>query len=110
VHLPVETEELAVGIDDDRRVVIEAAGALLKERGDDHDLVFLRQLLEGCGARAGDALRELEIVVVLALAEILRAEELLGANDLGTLLRGLFGQREGLLEVFGRRRSAGVLQ
>jgi hypothetical protein len=65
--------------------VIEAGGALLEERRDQHDFI-----LEGGGGellrgRAGDGLREIEQRRVFALAEILRLEEFGQADDIGAL-------------------------
>ena len=51
-------------------------------------LMAAGQLLQGRGAGSGNRLGQFEIIVVLALAEILRAEQLLGANDLRALSRG----------------------
>src|SRR5438270_12744775 len=42
VHLAIQPEDLSVGIDHHGGVVIDAARALLKERGDDRDLRLLR--------------------------------------------------------------------
>jgi hypothetical protein len=60
--------------------VIETARALLEERGDDHDLVLLRQLLERRRARARNRLRQPEIRVILALAEVLRSAAVSGVH------------------------------
>ena len=88
VHLAIDAQQAAVGIDDGGGVVINAGGALFEQRGDDDDAVLLREFLKGCGGRAGDRLGELEIFVVFRLAKILRAKKFLGAND----LRALFGR------------------
>src|SRR6185503_18364029 len=61
--------------------------------------MFLRELLECCCAGARDRLRQLEVLVVLALAEILRTEKLLGAEDLRALFRGAFGKLQRLFEI-----------
>ena len=99
VHLAIDAEERAVGVDDGGGVVIKAGGALLEKRGDDDDGMFFGEFLKGGGAGAGDGLGQFEIIVVLALAEILGAEQFLGADDLRALLGGAFGEGEGLLQV-----------
>src|SRR5947207_242539 len=67
VHLAVDALERSVRIDDRRRIVVEAARALLKERGDDDRVVLFGDLAEGIGAWAGDGLGELEEAVILHL-------------------------------------------
>ena len=49
----------------------------------------LREFLKGLRAGAGDRLGQLEVLVVLALAEVLRAKQLLRADD----LRAVAGRR-----------------
>ena len=87
-------------------VVINAGRAFLEQRGDDDDLVLLRELAKGVGAGAGNFFGELEILVVFALAKILRAEQFLRADDLRAGLGGAFGEREGFLQV--RVRAGGA--
>jgi hypothetical protein len=48
--------------------------------------------------------------VVFILAEILRAEEFLRADDVRTLLRRSFSEREGFLEIGGRIGRTSVLE
>ena len=91
VHLAVDAQQRAVGVNDRGGVVIDAGGALLEQRGDDDDLVFAGELLKGRGARAGNRLGQFEIRVVFALAEILRAEQFLRADDLRAVPGGAFG-------------------
>ena len=109
MHLAVAAEQGAVGVNDRGGVVIDAGRAFLEERGDDDDLVFPREFAEGVGAGAGNFFGELEIVVVFALAKILRAEQFLCADDLRAGLGGARGQREGFLEVGGRAGGNGRL-
>jgi hypothetical protein len=92
VHLPILAEQLAVRINDGSGVVIETGSAFLEERGNDDDLVFLGELLECRCAGARNRFRELEVLVVLALAKILRREEFLRADDLRALLGGALGE------------------
>ena len=95
VHFAINSFERTVGIDDRSGVVINAGGAFLEKRGDDHDLVFFSELLKSIRARAGNRLGQFEIFVVFALAEILRAEQFLRADDLRAGLRGAFDERDG---------------
>ena len=70
-------------------VVVEAGGAALEEAGDDDELVLADDLAEGGGGGAGDGLGDGEEGVVFALAEVLGAEELGQADELGAGLRRL---------------------
>src|ERR1051325_4300809 len=82
VHLAVDSQELAARVDDRRGVVIKTRRAALEERRDDHDVMLLGQLLERLRGRPRNRLGEVEVFVVLDLAEILRAEKFLRADDL----------------------------
>ena len=90
-------------------VVINAGRAFLEQRGDDDDLVFFRELAKGVGAGAGNFFGELEILVVFALAKILRAEKFLRADDFCAGLRGAFDEREGFLKIRVRTGGDGSL-
>ena len=57
VHLAIQAEQRAVGVDDDRRVVIHARRAALEERAHDHDTELARELREALAGRARDAAR-----------------------------------------------------
>ena len=81
-------------------VVINAGGAFFKQRGDDDDLVFFGEFLKGVGAGAGDVFGEFEIFVVLALAEVLRAEQFLGADDLRACLAARLRPARGSFSEF----------
>ena len=61
VHLAVEAQQRAVGVEDDGRVVIEPRRPPLEERADDHDAGLLRDLRERLGGRAGDRLGQVEV-------------------------------------------------
>ena len=60
VHLAVEPGDASVGLERDRRVVVEALGAPLEERRHDRDLARGRELAELLGRRAGNRLGEVE--------------------------------------------------
>jgi len=64
-------QQRAVRIDDGRRVVVETGRTALKQRSDDHDAVFLGQLLVSGGRRTWNRFGEIEETVFLALAKIL---------------------------------------
>ena len=106
VHLPVNAEQRAVGVNDRGGVVINAGGAFLEQRGDDDDLVLLRELLERLGAWAGNFFGQLKILVVFALAEILRAEQFLRAN----YVRAFFAARSTSEIVFFKFASGSAEQ
>src|SRR5207244_13174803 len=71
VHLPIDAEHRAVRVDDHRRVVVNARGALLEEGRDNHDGVLSGEPLKRAGGRTGDRFGERKIIVVLALTEVL---------------------------------------
>ena len=82
VHLAVDAEQRAVGVDHRGGVVIEAGGAALEERGDDDHAQLGGQLAERLGRGPGDGLGQVEAVVIFLAAKILRAEQFLQADDL----------------------------
>ena len=88
VHLAVGVGDAAVFFDGDGGVVVEAGGAAFEEAGDEDDAGFAADAGEGVGGGAGDGLGEAEEGVVFALAEVLGAEELGEADELGALAGG----------------------
>ena len=90
-------------------VVVQAGGAALEEGSDDDELVLADDGGERGGRGAGDGLGEVEESVVLALAEVLRAEELRQADEPGTVLGGLAHAGHGLGEIGLGGRLAGHL-
>ena len=99
----------AVFFDGDGGVVVEAGGAALEEAGDEDDAGLAADAGEGVGGGAGDGLGEAEEGVVLALAEVLGAEELGEADELGALAGGFVDALGGLVEVELGVRVAGHL-
>src|SRR5262249_52107030 len=81
VHLAVAAGDGSVGVDEHRGVVKHAFGALLEQTGDHHDPARLGDATQRFGAWPGDRLRQIERRGVLALAEVLRAKQLLQADD-----------------------------
>ena len=102
VHLAVDPGERAVGFKDGGGVVIEAGGAALEEAGDDDDFFFARDLCEEVGGWAGDGLCGVEEGVLLALAEVLRAEKLWEADDVGAGACGFADEGCGLVARLSR--------
>ena len=90
-------------------VVVEAGGAALEEAGDEGDLVFADDGGEALRAGAGDGLGEVEEGVVLTLAEVLGAEELGQADELGAGAGCLLDQRGSVVEVLRGGGGAGHL-
>src|SRR5439155_1838616 len=76
VHLPVETAERPVGVEDHRGVVVDAGGAALEDGADDDDRELARELPECVGRRTGYRLGEVERGRVFGLAEVAGPEEL----------------------------------
>ena len=66
------------------------------------------QLAQRLGGRAGDGLGQVEVVVIFFAAEVLRAEQLLQADDLRAALGGLADRRDGARRDFlsGRASSS----
>jgi hypothetical protein len=69
--------------------VVKAGSAALEEAGDDDKRVFADYFAERVRGGPGDGFGDGEERVVFALAEILRAEELRQADELGAGLGGL---------------------
>ena len=99
VHLAVDVGDAAVFFDGDGGVVVEAGGAALEEAGDEDDAGLAADAGEDVGGGAGDGFSEAEEGVVLALAEVLGAEELWQADELGSLAGGFVDALGGLVEV-----------
>ena len=95
VHLAVDAEERAVGVDHGGRVVVHAGAALLEDRHDEDDAELLGERAHALDDRPGDRLGEIEALGVGDLAEVGGVEELLEADDLRAALRGFphFGDR-----------------
>src|SRR6266571_3105336 len=111
VHLAVNTQQRAVRVDDGGGVVIESGGAFFEQGNDDDHALALRQFLKRFRGGAGNRFGEFEIGVVFALAKIKRAEQFLGADELGALPGGAPGQGEDFLKIGLRvRRTTGLQQ
>ncbi len=80
---------------------LPAKSAARSGPGDDHDLPLLRQLLKGRRGGAGNRLGQSEVLVVLGLAEILGAKQLLRADDLGSVPGRAVRRSQGLFQVHG---------
>jgi hypothetical protein len=81
--------------------VIEAGGAALENGRDHHDARPLRDAPQGLGARPGHRLGEVELAVVLALAEVQRPEQLGQAHHLGPGVGGRLDLGRGAAQVVG---------
>ena len=88
-----------VGVEGDGGVVVKAGGAALEERGDDDDVPLAGDGGECGGGGAGDGLGDAEEGVIFALAEVLGAEELGQADDVGTCIGGFAAAVDGLGEI-----------
>ena len=82
--------------------MIQTSRAFFEQAGDEDGLVLLGDLSQRVGAGAGDRLGQLEKAMVFHLAEVLRAEHLLRADDVRAGLAGLVGQTHLVLQVDGR--------
>ena len=81
VHLAIDAAQRAIGIENRRRVVIEAGRALLEERRDQHNFILPCGRGQLFRARPGNRLGQIEQRRVFALAEILRLEKFRQADD-----------------------------
>ena len=99
MHFPVEPEQAAVGIEHDRRVVVDPGGAAFEERSDDYRAGLLREAAQLFAGGTGNRLGEVEELGVFTLAEIGRAEELLQTHDLGPGSRRLLDAGDSLVQV-----------
>jgi hypothetical protein len=109
VHLAVEVGDGAVFFDGDGGVVIQARRSTFKKTGDEDDAGLAADAGEGVGGGAGDGLGEREEGVVFALAEVLGAEELGEADDVGALAGCLVDALGGLVQIELRVWVAGHL-
>ena len=100
VHFAIDPQQRAIGVDDQGGVVIDARRAPLEDRPDDGHLEFPRQARETFGSGPGNRLGQIEQGGVLLLAEVLRAEQFLDADDLRALASGFANAPFGLGEVF----------
>ncbi len=110
VHLPICAEQRAVCINDGGGVVIETGGAFLEERSHNDHFVFFCELLKCRRTRARNCFSEFEVLVVFALAEVMRGEQFLRADDLCALLCGALCESESFLAIGCGICGASVLQ
>jgi hypothetical protein len=71
VHLAIFPKVLAVGVDDCRRIMINAGRSLLEKRSDNHSPGFARDRFQLGGRRTGNFLGERKVRVVFRLAKVL---------------------------------------
>ena len=89
MHLAVGAGQAPVGVEHHRGVVVKAGGPTFEDRPHDHDLELARDPGERLGGGTRHRLGEVEVRVVLGLAEVERPEELGQADDLGPATRRL---------------------
>ena len=106
VHLAIFTEEFAIGTDNCGCVVIDAGTAFLEKRRDDDDPELTREFAKGRRRSSGHFLGQLEILVILGLAKVLRPKKFGEANDLPALLRRVTNEFDGADEILLRLRAA----
>ncbi len=109
VHLAIDAGGRAVGVEDDRRVVVQPGRAALEQRADDDDAVFLGGGGEGFAGRTGNRLGEVELAMVFALAEVQAGEQLLQADHLSAGGGGLGDARKRFIDVLPLVGGAGHL-
>src|SRR5580658_601361 len=84
VHLAVEAAERTVTVEDRGRVVVNAGGPLLKQRGDQHHSVVSRCRSQSLTGRTGNRFGQIEQRMILALTEILSLKKFRQADHLRT--------------------------
>ena len=102
VHLAVAADDFAGLVDDGGGVVIDAGRAALEDRRDDDYFPRLGHGAKRFGGRAGNRLGEIEKFRVLDLTRVMRAEQLLGADDLRAAAGGLLDFGDSLVEIEAR--------
>src|SRR5208282_1310514 len=102
VHLAVAADDFAGLVDDGGGVVINAGRAPLEDRCDDNYFPRLGDGAERFGGGSGNRLGEIEEFRVLGLTRVMRAEQLLRANDLRAAFGGLLDFRDRLVEIEAR--------
>ena len=109
VHLAIDAQQRAVGVDDQRGVVIDTRRAPLEYRAYNHDLQFARQTRKALAGGAGNGLRQVEQVGPFLAAEILRAEEFLHADNLRAFAGGFANAPLGFRQILVGVERAGHL-
>src|SRR3984893_19310189 len=109
VHLAVAADDFPGLVDDGDGVVIDARGAALKDRRDDDYFSRLGHGAERFSSWAGNRFREIEKFRVLDLTRVMRAEQLLGADDLRATLGGVLDFCDRLVEIETRLGRAAHL-
>jgi len=109
VHLAVQAEEFAGGVNNGGAVVVNAGGTTFEDRSDDDDLMPAGDGGKGFGGRARDGLGKIEQLRVFLLAEILGTEELREADDLGAARGCLLDTRDGMGKIAIGLGNAGHL-
>ena len=105
VHLPVEAQKRAAGVDHRRGVVVHARAAPLEHGANDRHVQFACQARQRFRGRAGHRFGQGEQLRVLLAAEVLRAEQLLEADDLRPAAGGLADAPLGLGQILRRGRA-----
>ena len=89
---------------------MQTGGALFEQRRDHDHPMLASKGLEGFGAGTGNRLGAGELGIILALAEIGRAKQFLGAEDLGARLNRPRGGGQGFFKIGLGIGQAGRLQ
>src|SRR5258705_4538927 len=101
MHLAIHSGDGAVGIDDNRGVVIDARRSSLENRSDNDDFSLASERAQGLGRRTGNRLRQFEIPLVFTLAKVTRAKEFLETNNLRAFFCRQVHPIDGLAEIDG---------
>ena len=99
VHFSILAQQLPFVINHHRRVVVDAGRAFLKERGHDDHLQLGCQLAQDLCGGSGNRFSKVEENNVFLLAEVVRAKQLLQADNLSTLGGCLTDLSHSLLKI-----------
>jgi hypothetical protein len=102
MHLAVVADDFPGLIDNGGSVVIDARRATLEDRRDDDDFPRLGHGAERFGGGSGNRFGEIEKFRVLGLTRVVRAEQLLSADDLRAAPGGLLDFGDCLVEIEAR--------
>src|SRR5690348_8883963 len=110
VHLAIHAGDSGRAIEHHRGVVVQTRGSVFEQRGDHHQLQFLRELAEALGGRAGNGFAAVEFAHVFVLAEVRAVVQFLQQHQLRAGLRGFAHARLDRIEIGVGAAAIALLQ
>ena len=102
MHFSIAAEQGAIGVNYDRRVMVEPRRTALEDGSDDDHSGFSCERAQPQSGGARNGFGQAESCGVLCLAEVLGAKELRKTSDLDTIVCGLSQHGACAVEVFAR--------